>query len=70
MLKTLSSFLPSFTLLTVITGIYTALVFGNHPMEVATNHSQNFKVAKKLSAEKLSIETVTPLTVASPLETE
>ena len=82
MLKTLSSYLPSFALLTVFIGIYTAVVFSRYPIEGyaaqnqtqtdrhPANQSQNLSVAKKLKAEKPSTDTVAPLTVASPLETE
>ena len=65
-LSTLKSYVPSFLALIAFSGLYTAFVFRD-----AALHSQNFTVAKKLKAEKLSLETVTPVRdVASPLETE
>lgn len=78
MLKTLQSYLPSFAALVIFSGLYTALVFvGAHESNrgVAStpifDQSQNFKVAKKLSAEKPSTVLETPAaSVASPLETE
>jgi hypothetical protein len=75
-LETLETYLPSFTGLVLVFAAYTAAVFTSESAEVATklpatNQSQSFKVAKKLSAEKLSTLTVLPTRdVASPLDTE
>lgn len=67
-LSTLKSYVPSFLALVVFTGLYTVFVFRDGG---AHHQSQNLTVAKKLKAEKLSLETVTPVRdVASPLETE
>lgn len=77
----LAPYLPSFSGLMLIFAAYTAAVFTSDSSGVATkfpannltptNQSQSFKVAKKLSAEKLSTLTVLPTRdVASPLETE
>ena len=65
MFKTLQSYVPSFAALIIFAALYTALVF------LGADQSQNFKVAKKLNAEKASTEMVEPLrAVASPLDTE
>ena len=75
-LEILLPYLPSFTGLVLVFAAYTAAVFGTSTAGVLAklpngNHSQSFKVAKKLSAEKLSTLTVLPTRdVASPLETE
>lgn len=80
-LEILLPYLPSFSGLVLVFAAYTAAVFTSDSSGVATklpatklapsNQSQNFNVAKKLSAEKLSTLTVLPTRdVASPLETE
>lgn len=67
-LSTLKTYVPSFLALVLFTALYTVFVFRDG---AAQHHNQNFTVAKKLKAEKLSLETVTPVRdVASPLETE
>lgn len=82
MLKTLQSYLPSFSALILFSAVYTALVFSGTTVSDTTlvrtpsstqrpHQSQNFNVAKKLNAEKLSTEFVKPdVDVASPFETE
>lgn len=73
----LKSYAPSFLGLVAFSGMYTALVFTNSASLNLTAlnqiqvQSQNFNVAKKLNAEKLSTDKVGPLrAVASPFETE
>lgn len=81
--RVLVPYLPSFTCLVVVFAAYTAAVFSASPganqrrTSLArhflgnSDQSQSFKVAKKLSAEKLSTLTVLPTRdVASPLDTE
>ena len=85
--STLTSYLPSFVALTAFAGLYSGVVFYNQWQSVPPNtsasqkenqkenqkdyQSQSFNVAKKLSAEKASTDTVVPARdVASPLETE
>lgn len=67
LISTLKSYVPSFLVLIVFAMAYSVLVFNS----TSQSYNHNFTVAKKLKAEKLSLETVVPVRdVASPLETE